>query len=94
MRHFPFAFSLESILLVRVLSGFSISAFFRFRLSSFLGFGFILTSYFLSTSWRFLHLYDGVFLTSSWTVLVSVRSYFYSRITLPPYLENWREFLV
>lgn len=39
------------------LSGFSISAFFRFRLSSFLGFGFIFTpTIFLSTSWRFLHI--------------------------------------
>lgn len=64
-----------SILLVRFFV--RIFGIFRLHFSSFLGFGFIFTPpIFLLTGWRSSHLYDGVFLASSWTALVSVRSYF------------------
>lgn len=55
----------------------------------FLGFGFIFTLLFFVDKLAFSsYLYGGVFLTNSWTALVSVRSYFYTRITLPLPMEN------
>lgn len=89
---FSFAFSNRTIILVGFVRIFDIGI---FGFVSFLGFGFIFTLLFFVDKLAFSsYLYGGVFLTNSWTALVSVRSYFYTRITLPPPGEPGVLFLV